>query len=62
MAGHLSASRHVISGGAGHGVSTLACGPDRIAEFLDTLDPHALDLECLEKLQRPAFFVSPTGP
>jgi pimeloyl-ACP methyl ester carboxylesterase len=58
----LSPSRHVVVPGGGHGVSTLGCVPKLIAEFLDSLDLAALKLECVERLQRPAFFTSLEGP
>lgn len=62
VASRLGSARHVVAPHAGHGVSTLACGPDRIAEFLDTLDATALDFGCLSEQPRPPFFVSATGP
>jgi pimeloyl-ACP methyl ester carboxylesterase len=58
----LTPSRHVIVPGGGHGVSTLGCVPKLIAEFLDSLDLNALKLECVERLQRPPFFLSLEGP
>lgn len=62
VAKHLSHSRHVVVAGAGHGVSVLGCVPELIDEFLDSLDPAALDVGCVERLQRPAFFTSLVGP
>ena len=59
---HLSRSRHVVVLGAGHGVSALGCVPDLIDRFLDSEDPEALDVGCVERLQRPAFFTSLMGP
>ena len=58
----ISPSRHVVVPGGGHGVSTLGCVPKLIAEFLDSLDLKALKLECVERLQRPPFFISLEGP
>jgi pimeloyl-ACP methyl ester carboxylesterase len=58
----LTPSRHVIVPGGGHGVSTLGCVPKLIGEFLESLDPNGLKLECVERLQRPAFFTSLGGP
>jgi pimeloyl-ACP methyl ester carboxylesterase len=58
----LTPSRHVVVPGGGHGVSTLGCVPQLIAEFLDSLDLDALKLECVERLQRPPFFISLEGP
>jgi pimeloyl-ACP methyl ester carboxylesterase len=58
----LSPSRHVIVPGGGHGVSTLGCVPELISQFLDSLDLNALKPECVERLQRPPFFLSLEGP
>jgi pimeloyl-ACP methyl ester carboxylesterase len=58
----LSPSRHVVVPGAGHGVTSLGCVPKLIDEFLDTLDPVALDASCLKRLERPPFFTSLEGP
>jgi pimeloyl-ACP methyl ester carboxylesterase len=58
----LSHSLHVVVPGAGHGVSSLGCLPRLIAEFIDSLDPGALDLGCVQRLERPAFFTSLLGP
>jgi pimeloyl-ACP methyl ester carboxylesterase len=62
VAERLTGSRHVIVPGAGHGVSTLGCGPELIAELLDGRNAQALDVECLEKLTRPEIFIGHTGP
>jgi pimeloyl-ACP methyl ester carboxylesterase len=58
----LPLARHVVVPGGGHGVSTLGCVPQLIDQFLDELDPAALDLRCVERVQRPAFFTSLKGP
>lgn len=62
VAGHLGRSRHVVVPGAGHGTTALGCIPELLAEFLDTLDPAALDVACVQRLARPAFFTSLQGP
>jgi pimeloyl-ACP methyl ester carboxylesterase len=62
VASHLSRSRHVVVPGAGHGTTQLGCIPELLAEFLDTLDPTALDVACVQRLARPAFFTSLQGP
>jgi pimeloyl-ACP methyl ester carboxylesterase len=59
---HLPRSRHVVVPGAGHGTTSLGCIPDLIADFLERLDPSALDASCLERLTRPPFFTSLQGP
>ncbi|MEY2932842.1 MAG: hypothetical protein RL033_3591 [Pseudomonadota bacterium] len=62
VAERLTPSRHIVVPGGGHGVSTMGCMPRLIKEFLDTLDPAKLDVECLQRLQRPPFFTSMEGP
>src|SRR5690606_1337729 len=62
VASQLSRSRHVVVPGAGHGTTALGCVPSLIAEFLETLDPAALDTSCVQRLTRPAFFTSLQGP
>jgi pimeloyl-ACP methyl ester carboxylesterase len=58
----LSSSRHIVVPGAGHGVSSLGCMPRLIDEFLDLPEPALLDVSCIERLERPAFFTSLAGP
>jgi pimeloyl-ACP methyl ester carboxylesterase len=58
----LTPSRHVIVPGGGHGVSTLGCVPELISDFLESLDLQALQLDCVERLQRPPFFLNLEGP
>jgi pimeloyl-ACP methyl ester carboxylesterase len=62
VAAGLQPSRHIVVPGGGHGVSTLGCVPKLITRFLDTLDPAGLDAQCVERVQRPAFFTSLEGP
>lgn len=58
----LTSSRHVVVRGAAHGVSVMGCVPKLIAKFLDTRDAAGLDLSCLGRSARPAFFTSLAGP
>jgi pimeloyl-ACP methyl ester carboxylesterase len=62
VARDLSRSRHIVVPGGGHGVSSLGCVPNLIADFLETLAPASLDTTCVERLGRPAFFTSLQGP
>lgn len=62
VAAGLSNSRHLIIPGFGHGVVGLGCMPRVMAEFIRTADPAALDVDCLNELQPPPFFVSFAGP
>lgn len=61
VASHLSRSRHIVVPGAGHGTTSLGCIPELVAEFIESLDPHALDVACVRRLTRPAFFTSLQG-
>jgi pimeloyl-ACP methyl ester carboxylesterase len=58
----LSRHRHVILVGEGHGQLATGCVPKIMAEFLDTADPEALDIACLEQHRPAAFFIDFTGP
>ncbi len=62
VARSLPHSRQVSVAGASHGVSAIGCMPERIAEFLDSLDPQSLELSCLSRLARPGFFTTLAGP
>jgi len=56
---HLSAGRHLVVPGSGHGTTTQACVRDIMAAFLDDAEP---DTACLQELRRPPFFVDFAGP
>ncbi len=58
----LSAGRHVIVPGAGHGITTLPCADRVLTSFFESEDATAVDAACLEARQRPAFFVDFAGP
>lgn len=59
---HLSRSRHIVVPGAGHITLTRGCVPDLVATFLTQASVDGLDPVCTERLTRPPFFVTPTGP
>jgi pimeloyl-ACP methyl ester carboxylesterase len=54
-------SRHIVAEYAAHGVSPLGCGPRLVEEFLETADASAVDADCVNKLRRPAFLLSPVA-
>ena len=58
MANHL----HVVGTGQGHGMVVVGCAQQLIAEFVETADPAALDLGCVDRLAPFPLFVSPMGP
>ncbi|NVJ98312.1 MAG: alpha/beta fold hydrolase [Alphaproteobacteria bacterium] len=47
-----SNARHIVVNGNGHITSNTACMPRLIGEFVDTLDPKALDDACLGHMKR----------
>jgi len=59
---HLSRGRHVAVPATGHGVISTPCGMRMVQAFLDAASADELDTSCVERLQRPPFFVSPAGP
>jgi pimeloyl-ACP methyl ester carboxylesterase len=59
---HLSAARHIVVPGTGHGTIGTGCGLRLISEFVERGSPEGLDTGCLEGLRRPPFFLSPAGP
>ena len=59
---HLSASRHIIVPGVGHGTLSYECLSRLVEEFIDKGSVEDLNVDCVEKLHRPPFFSSYTGP
>ncbi len=59
---HLSSSRHLVVPGTGHGVGPVGCGMRLVDQFYQQTQAADLDASCLERLTRPPFFVSNTGP
>jgi pimeloyl-ACP methyl ester carboxylesterase len=57
---HLSAGRHVVVPGAGHGTMSIPCVTDMIQAFLDGSD--TLEVGCIDDVVRPPFFVDRAGP
>ncbi|MEO1596648.1 MAG: alpha/beta hydrolase [Pseudomonadota bacterium] len=58
----LSVSRHIVAPGQGHIVSATGCVPRLLGEFVNSLDPEALDPACVDRLGPTPFFVSTIGP
>lgn len=57
----LSNARLLTAPGQGHGIVSVRCVPELVAEFVATLDAKALDATCLEKLQAPPAFLNYNG-
>ena len=62
VASTLSNSKHIIIGGTGHTAGGTGCGQRLMREFIEEGSPAALDTSCVDRVRRPAFFVSPAGP
>jgi pimeloyl-ACP methyl ester carboxylesterase len=62
VASTLSNSQHIVIGGTGHTAGGTGCGQRIMREFIEEGSPANLDTSCVDKVRRPAFFVSPAGP
>jgi hypothetical protein len=58
----LSNSRHLVARGRGHTVLWRGCVPKLAAQFLEKLEPKALDASCLDTLGETPAFTSFQGP
>ncbi len=58
----LSTSRHIVAPGQGHIISALGCMPRLLGEFVNGLDPAAIDDTCMQRLGATPFFVGTVGP
>ena len=57
-----SNSQHLIAPGHSHTVLIRGCIPSLVTDFVEEIDPPGLEVQCLEKLTAPPFFMSFTGP
>ena len=48
-------SRHLVVRGVGHNVSYQGCIPKILGAFIKELDANDIEVECLDKMKRPAF-------
>jgi hypothetical protein len=48
--------------GTGHTAGGTGCGQRIMREFIEKGSAAALDTSCVDKVKRPAFFLSPAGP
>jgi hypothetical protein len=62
VAATLSKSKHVVIAGTGHTAGSTGCGQRLMREFVEEGSAADLDTSCVDKVRRPAFFVSPAGP
>lgn len=61
-ADHLSNAVSIVVPFAGHSVVAYGCANKVVANFLDDIDPDALDTECLNDVKAPAFLSGRFGP
>ena len=57
----LANSRHLVLRGQGHGAMTVGCTPKLIGQFVEGLQPKALDAKCLDSLSYVPPFTSFNG-
>jgi pimeloyl-ACP methyl ester carboxylesterase len=62
VAATLSNSKHVVIRGTGHTAGGTGCGQRIMREFIQEGSAAGLDTSCIDKIRRPAFFLSPAGP
>jgi len=53
---------HIINAHQSHTQAPLGCMPSILSQFIETIDPKNLNLECLERLAPPALFIDANGP
>lgn len=58
----LSNARHLVLQGQGHHVSIVGCAPALVAKFVEELEPSALNIGCLNRVQAAPIFVDFNGP
>jgi pimeloyl-ACP methyl ester carboxylesterase len=62
VASHWKNSRHVIVPGAGHGAASSGCVMKLMREFLNQGSAAGLNVDCVQRVRRPPFFLGPSGP
>ncbi|HEU0124374.1 MAG TPA: alpha/beta hydrolase [Bryobacteraceae bacterium] len=55
-------ARHIVVPGTGHGAAGVGCVPKLTAQFIKDGNASGLDAACIDKVQRPPFFLGPSGP
>jgi pimeloyl-ACP methyl ester carboxylesterase len=61
VAKYLPQSRHLVLTGQGHNVINAGCAPDIVKHFIEDLNPKALDVKCLDRLQVTPMFIDFNG-
>ncbi len=55
-------ARHIVVPGTGHGAISSPCVVKIIREFLNKGGSESLNVECVQRVRRPPFFLGPSGP
>jgi pimeloyl-ACP methyl ester carboxylesterase len=58
----LTNSIHIVMAGTGHTAGGTGCGQRIMRQFIEKGSTEGLDTSCIDKVKRPAFFLSPAGP
>lgn len=61
VAKNLPQSRHLVLTGQGHNVINAGCAPQIVKHFIEDLNPKALDVKCLDRLQATPMFIDFNG-
>ncbi|RDI97302.1 alpha/beta hydrolase [Dyella solisilvae] len=61
VASNLPRSRHLVLTGQGHNVMNAGCAPQVIKHFIEDLNPAALNVKCLDRLQPTPMFIDFNG-
>lgn len=61
VAKNLPNSRHLVLTGQGHNVINAGCAPQLVKHFIEDINPKALDVTCLQRLQTTPTFIDFNG-
>jgi pimeloyl-ACP methyl ester carboxylesterase len=61
VAKQLPQSRNLVLTGQGHNVINAGCAPQIVKHFIEDLNPKALDVKCLDRLQATPMFIDFNG-
>ena len=62
VASHWKNSRHIVVPGTGHGTVSNGCIVKLIREFINKGSAEKLNVDCVQRVRRPPFFLGPAGP
>lgn len=55
-------AKYIVVPATGHGAAGIGCLPKLAAQFIKDGNATALDTACVNKVERPPFFLGPSGP